>query len=304
MSSMPERDAPGQWGSTQQGAGPGEWSTPSQGSVPGQEQFGGVPSGGDPGQPAGDVPGGEWGSQPGAASPVSPAETRVTWRRIFQYWIDAFLVSIVPYLASIPFDRSSRTSMNIIGGLLYVVLFVLIGVWYWVIRPHSHNGQTFAMKWLGLRVISKDGGPATATQLFVRWIALLFDSAPWMWPITGLVGLIVMLCSRYRQRVGDHLARTLVVSARPLRYPPAQFAAGSRPGMRAEDAGTGAGQPSAGHASMGQQAAGQPSMGQPGMGQPGMGPPAAGQTSMDQPGMGQPGMGQPGMGRGTPGDLR
>jgi hypothetical protein len=47
--------------------------------------------------------------------------------------------------------------------------------------------------------------------LFVRWICLLFDSAPWMWPFTGLLGLIVMLCSRHRQRIGDHLARTLVI---------------------------------------------------------------------------------------------
>ena len=139
--------------------------------MPGQEQFGRLPSGGDPGQPGGDTPGGQWGSQPGSGSPVSEAETRVTWRRIFQYWIDAFLVSIVPYLVSIPFDRSNSTLMNIVGGLVYVVLFVLIGLWYWVIRPHSHNGQTFAMKWLGLRVISKHGGPANATQLFIRWIA-------------------------------------------------------------------------------------------------------------------------------------
>jgi uncharacterized RDD family membrane protein YckC len=282
MSSMPERDAPGQPGSTQQSARPGEWGTPSQGTAPGQEQFGSVPSGGNPGQPSGDVPGGQWGGQQGSGSPVGAAETRVTWRRIFQFWIDAFLVSIVPYLVSIPFDRSSSTLMNIVGGLLYVVLFVLIGAWYWVIRPHSHSGQTFAMKWLGLRVISKDGGPATATQLCVRWIGLLFDAVPWLWPITGLLGLIVMLCSRYRQRIGDHLARTLVISTGPLAYRSSQFA--GQPGMRAEDVGTGAGQPSAG---------------QPGMGQPGMG-----QTSMPPHGMGQPGMGQTSMGEGNPGDIR
>ena len=210
MSSMPERDTPDQPGSgTEQSARPGEWGTPHQGSAPGQEQFGGAPAGSIPEQPEPGQPGG-WAAQP-AMTPVSEAGTRVTWRRIFQYWIDAFFVSVIPYLVSIPFDRSSSTIMNVIGGLLYVVLFVLIGLWYWVIRPHSHNGQTFAMKWFGLRVISKDGGPASLLQLFVRWIGLLFDSAPWMWPITGLLGLIVMLCSRYRQRIGDHLAKTLVI---------------------------------------------------------------------------------------------
>jgi uncharacterized RDD family membrane protein YckC len=282
MSSMPERDAPGQAGSTQQSARPGELGTPAQGSVPGQEQFGSVPSGGSPGQPGGEMPGGQWGSGPASGSPVSEQETRVTWRRIFQFWIDAFLVSIVPYLVSIPFDRSNSTLMNIVGGLVYVALFVLIGLWYWVIWPHHHSGQTFAMKWFGLRVISKHGGPATATQLFVRWIALLFDAAPWMWPITGLLGLVVMLCSRYRQRIGDHLARTLVVATGPLAYQTAQ--SGGHPSTRAEDVGTGAGQP--------------------GMGQPGMGQPGVGQAGISQPGLGQTSMGQPGIGQGKPGDAR
>jgi uncharacterized RDD family membrane protein YckC len=272
MSSMPERDAPGQVGRAQQSARPGEWGTPSQGGMPGHQQFGGVPSGGNPGQPAGDMPGGQGGSQPGSGSPVGEAETRVTWRRIFQFWIDAFLVSIVPYLVSIPFDRSNSTLMNILGGLVYVVLFVLIGIWYWVIWPHHHSGQTFAMKWLDLRVISKHGGPANATQLFVRWISLLFDAAPWMWPITGLVGLIVMLCSRYRQRIGDHLARTLVISTRPVAHRPPQFA--GPPSMRAEDVGTGTGQP------------------------------GMTQAAPIQPGMGQTSIGQPTMGQGKPGDIR
>jgi uncharacterized RDD family membrane protein YckC len=131
---------------------------------------------------------------------------------VFQYWIDAFLVSIVPYIVGIPFDRSSRTSLHIIGGIVMFALFVVIGFWYWVIRPRSSNGQTFAMKWFGLRVVSKNGGPATTVQYFIRWIGLIVDAFPWVWPLTGLLGLIVMVCSRYRQRVGDHMARTLVIS--------------------------------------------------------------------------------------------
>ena len=92
---------------------------------------------------------------------------------------------------------------------------MLIGLWYWVIRPHGHNGQTFGMQLLGLRVISKNGGPASMAQLFIRWICLIFDAIPYTWPFTGLVGYIVILCSRNRQRIGDHLARTLVISTRP-----------------------------------------------------------------------------------------
>jgi uncharacterized RDD family membrane protein YckC len=253
MSSMPQRDGPEQWGSAQpsdrpeegRGAGAQQGTMPGQqtGGFPGQQQ-GAVPDqpyGSQQGQPASQQA--QWASQPSRVSPVNEAETRVTWRRIFQYWIDAFFVSIVPYLVSIPFDRSGSRLLHVLGGVVYVVLFVLIGIWYWIIRPHSHNGQTFAMKWFGLRIISKDGGPANMAQLFIRWICLLFDAAPWFWPFTGLLGLIVMLCSRYRQRIGDHAARTLVIStssgafgARSPRYATVGTDnMGSQPGMPGHD---------------------------------------------------------------------
>jgi uncharacterized RDD family membrane protein YckC len=249
MSSMPERDAAGQWGGTQQSAPPG---APSQGTTPGHEQFGSAPgqSQGGYGQPQGGTRGQYGSNMPGNASPVNPAETRVTGRRIVQYLIDSFLVSLIPSLVSIPFDRSSSTFLHIIGGIVAFGLFVLIGAWYWVVRPHGHNGQTFGMSWLGLRVISKDGGPASAAQLFIRWICLIFDAIPYTWPFTGLVGYIVILCSKNRQRIGDHMARTLVIST------------SYGPGGRRSMADTGAGQMGADN--MG----GPPVTGQPGgMGQ-------------------------------------
>jgi uncharacterized RDD family membrane protein YckC len=213
--------------------------------MPGEQDYGGTPSG-SPGQQTGASPGQQqgapdqrygspsgqhWGNQPGWRSPVNEAETRVTWRRIFQYWIDSFFVYIIPYLVSIPFDRSGSTLLHILGGIVFLVLFLLIGVWYWVIRPHSHNGQTFAMKWFGLRAISKDGGPANLAQMFVRWVCLIFDSFPWVWPFTGLLGLIVMLCSRYRQRIGDHLGRTLVISTGALGRQDQGYAYAGQSGM-------------------------------------------------------------------------
>jgi uncharacterized RDD family membrane protein YckC len=270
MSSMPQQDGPEQWGSAQPSGRPGERTSSGAqpGTMPGEQDFGGTQSGSIPGQQAGAFPGQQqgaapgqgygsqgqhWGSQPGWASPVNEAETRVTWRRIFQYWIDAFLVSIIPYLVSIPFDRASSTIMNVVGGIVYVVLFVLIGLWYWVIRPHSHNGQTFAMKWFGLRVISKEGGPANLTQLFIRWIGLIFDAAPWMWPFTGLLGLIVMLCSRYRQRIGDHMARTLVISTGTAGGQYQRNAYAGRSGMSGQPDMSGqSGQPGAGSQQQGQ----------------------------------------------------
>ena len=136
----------------------------------------------------------------------------MTGRRVVQYLIDAFLVGVIPGLVSIPFDHSNSTFWHVIGGIISFAIFVLIGFLYWVMYAHSQHGQTLGMKLLRLRVISKGGGPANMVQLTIRWICLIFDAIPYTWPFTGLLGFIVILCSRDRQRIGDHLARTLVIA--------------------------------------------------------------------------------------------
>ena len=232
MSTMPEGDAAGQQGGTH-GTHPG---MPPQAGVPSQEQdsgltqeqdgtasYGSVPAqqrgaeqsgaaGYQQGPEAGYQQGPDAGYQRGMAPPVR-AETRVTGRRVVQYLIDAFLVGLIPSLVSIPFDRSDSTFIHVLGGIIAFVVFVIIGFTYWVFLTHRQEGQTWGMKLLGLRVISKGGGPANMAQLTIRWICLILDAIPYTWPLTGLVGFIVILCSRDRQRIGDHLGRTLVVNA-------------------------------------------------------------------------------------------
>jgi uncharacterized RDD family membrane protein YckC len=136
-----------------------------------------------------------------------------------QYLIDAFLVSLIPSLVSIPFDRSDSTVVHVIGGIVSFCVFVLIGFLYWVIFTRKQNGQTLGMKLFGLRVISKGGGPANMAQLSIRWVCLIIDAIPYTWPLTGLVGFIVILCSKNRQRFGDHMARTLVIRDDLMRAP-------------------------------------------------------------------------------------
>lgn len=215
MSSTPESDAAGQQGSAQRGTHPG--TPPPRAATPGPEQHGDLQPGSGAGQAPTGAPRGDWGGSP-VEPPVPQAATRVTGRRVVQYLIDSFLVWLIPGLVSIPFDRSGSTFLHILGGIIAFAIFVLIGLAYWVVWPHAHHGQTLGMRLLGLRVISKGGGPASLAQLFIRWVCLIFDAIPYTWPFTGLVGFIVILCSQDRQRIGDHLARTLVVSTGgPLR---------------------------------------------------------------------------------------
>ena len=205
MTTTPEGDAAGQRGGTQHDTPPG---APPQASAPSQEQYSGTAYGPVPAQARGP----EYGREPGRATPVPRDATRVTGRRVLQYLIDAFLIGIIPSLVSIPFDNSNSTVVHVIGGIVTFVIFVAISFGYWVVLTHQLDGQTPAMKLLGLRVISKGGGKANIAQLSIRWVCLIVDAIPYTWPLTGLVGFIVILCSRDRQRIGDHLARTLVIA--------------------------------------------------------------------------------------------
>jgi uncharacterized RDD family membrane protein YckC len=151
----------------------------------------------------------EWGPGPlGHEMPAVPMEeTRVSGRRVVQYIIDAILSSIIPTVLYWALDRWTGAA-HVLGVTVAAILSAASYVWYWVLRPHSAGGQTFGMQLLGIRVISKDGGRAGIGQLAVRWIFLILDGL-----VVGLVGLVTMLCSRHRQRIGDHVARTLVVRA-------------------------------------------------------------------------------------------
>jgi uncharacterized RDD family membrane protein YckC len=141
-------------------------------------------------------------------SPVNEIETRVTGRRVVQYIIDAIIFGVVAGLISWALARGTGG----VHALLVVVVVLLDIAWYliyWALIPYRRNGQTLGMQVMGIRVISSDGGPASLVQLAVRSVLLVLFS-----PLSLLVGIIVMMGSRYRQRTGDHMARTMVVRAR------------------------------------------------------------------------------------------
>jgi uncharacterized RDD family membrane protein YckC len=232
-------DTPGQGGPPQ--GGPGQGAPPQggqgQGGMPppgqqpygqpqyGQPQYGNAPGYGEQYAPPGQPGGGPMMGRP--ISPVNEMETRVTGRRVVQYIIDAILFGIITAVVSWALDRGHGG----VHAVLYIVLIVIDVIWYilyWAYWPFSRNGQTVGMQVMGLRVISRDGGAASFAQLVLRSILLVLFT-----PLSLLVGIITMMFSRYRQRVGDHIAKTLVVrsSVEPVQAP-REYAGAGQAGTR------------------------------------------------------------------------
>jgi len=171
--------------------------------------------------------------QPGAAQPgyaQYPASdpTAVVGARVGQHIVDGLLAAVpiilmwvlamgaITAIASSSYDVESGGYSNdagaMLGGLFMgamALLVVLSIVIQWLVSawwPSRHGGQTIAMRWFKLRIITEDGGQPTLGALSLRWLLLIVDGF-----LGGLVGLLIMVNSARHQRLGDSVAKTLVV---------------------------------------------------------------------------------------------
>ena len=197
------------------------------------------PGGGypQPGQPAPGYPQQGY-PQPGAAQPGSAQPgyaqysasdpTAVVGARVGQYIVDGLLAAVpmivlfflvfgaITAVASTSYDAArggySEDAGAMLGSLfmgamaLLVVLSIVIQWLVFAWWPSRHGGQTIAMRWFKLRIVTEAGGQPTLGALSIRWLLLIVDGF-----FGGLVGLIIMMNSARHQRLGDSVAKTLVV---------------------------------------------------------------------------------------------
>jgi uncharacterized RDD family membrane protein YckC len=93
--------------------------------------------------------------------------------------------------------------------------FIIIGstmllgfVYFWFLE--SLAGGTLGKRMMGLKVRSTTGARCTLTQSLIRNLLRIVDGQ-----FLYLVGFFIALFSKLRQRLGDHLAKTVVLEAPP-----------------------------------------------------------------------------------------
>ncbi len=97
---------------------------------------------------------------------------------------------------------------------LWYILWFIVWSSYFIIFEWRWNGQTPGKRWLRLRVIREDGRPITFWEAAVRNLVRILDIIPFY-----SVGLISIFASSRDQRVGDHVAGTVVVRERETEAP-------------------------------------------------------------------------------------
>jgi uncharacterized RDD family membrane protein YckC len=145
-----------------------------------------------------------------AATPTPPAAGDVTGIRIVAALIDIVLLFVVFIIMAALFgdtDSKGDSSFSVnLSGLPALVYFVIVIGYYVVLE--SSGGQTLGKKIMGLKVVALDG-TLTKTKVVVRTLLRIVDGLPFLY----LVGIIAIVASKQKQRIGDMAAGTVVVRA-------------------------------------------------------------------------------------------
>lgn len=72
------------------------------------------------------------------------------------------------------------------------------------------NGRTVGKFIMGIKVVKEDGSPARWSDFIVRWIVRLVD----LWLFMFTVGTVSILLTDKQQRLGDMMAKTIVINTR------------------------------------------------------------------------------------------
>jgi uncharacterized RDD family membrane protein YckC len=104
----------------------------------------------------------------------------------------------------------SGDEYSLTGGKFAVYLLIIIVVaWLYYAVLQGTRGWTLGKLATGIRTVREDNGQVPGVgKATVRWLLLFVDWFPWFLP---LVGFITALASEKNQRVGDMVAKTLVV---------------------------------------------------------------------------------------------
>jgi uncharacterized RDD family membrane protein YckC len=120
------------------------------------------------------------------------------------------LGALIGRLMGIGFEDGNEAAATVfgIGGI-----GALIGLIVWIVitwRLVSRNGQTIAKKMLNIKVVRRDGSPASLGRIF--WLRNVVNGLLGIIPLYGLVDILFIFADD-RQCLHDKLADTMVVEA-------------------------------------------------------------------------------------------
>jgi uncharacterized RDD family membrane protein YckC len=126
-------------------------------------------------------------------------------RRAVAVIIDSILLFIVAYVLAASTGATTAEGFQLQGGPAF--LMMAIGLGYYIVME-AMSGATLGKRVMKLKVVKEGGGPMDWQASIIRNLLRIIDGF-----FFYLVGAIVVWVSKKKQRLGDMVAHTTVVSA-------------------------------------------------------------------------------------------
>jgi len=135
------------------------------------------------------------------------------WQRVVAWIIDIIIVGIISailgVLAFSSFFLRGMTSnpAMVMFSITAIIVVFLVMFGYTIYFEGTQKGQTLGKRAMGIRVVDeKSGKNITLEQAIIRNILRIIDNQ-----FFGLVAFILIVVTEKRQRIGDIIAKTIVV---------------------------------------------------------------------------------------------
>ena len=125
-------------------------------------------------------------------------------RRAAAIIVDAILLMIIGWIIAKFTGQTTEEGFNLMGGP--ALLWFLVSFGYYIVMEAMWAG-TLGKKALGLKVVKEDGTKLDWGASIIRNLLRIIDGFA-----LYLIGAIVVWVSKKKQRLGDMVAHTLVVS--------------------------------------------------------------------------------------------
>lgn len=130
--------------------------------------------------------------------------------RIVAFLIDVFVLYMYLMLVNLV-----TTAMGYVFSDSWTVfglssLIFLPAMFYSLLCHIVFNGRTLGKLIMKMRVVKIDGSPVHWSSYLIRWMLRLVD----IWLFLGSVGILAILFSDKKQRIGDAAAGTVVISTK------------------------------------------------------------------------------------------
>lgn len=130
--------------------------------------------------------------------------------RLLALVIDYFLITVYIYsTATLISEFRLGSGFSLLFFLCIVYLPILGYSFLWEMFNH---GQSPGKRLMNIRVVKVDGSTPGISSYLLRWLLFSIDG-----PLTGGLGLLVVLLTKNNQRVGDLAAGTMVIKEKNYR---------------------------------------------------------------------------------------